>query len=287
MVILRLFAIVFMFSFVKEIQKNDLRGCVMASFDVTSLFTNIPLKFTTNLTIKSLFHDGCTQFQGISQTQMKKTAKVNLPKRYFPIQWQVLQTNWWRGNGFPHCSSACRRKGGFTQNPVTTYEPAYGQRQSSHRLRWPYPAEFSRFRTAYGLLKIGLSKPDCRGCRWWCSCCIWILCKATLIMNYVINQALTNINVQNKLIVLCRCVDDIFVAFNDMSALNIFFNALNNVHNNITFTKELECGDSLPYLDVLTETVRLEYKQQRMENVLILASTRIGQDSFLTNTKWI
>ena len=37
------------FIFVKEIQNNDLRGCVMASFDVKSLFTNIPLKFTTNL----------------------------------------------------------------------------------------------------------------------------------------------------------------------------------------------------------------------------------------------
>ena len=50
------------FSFVKEIQKNDLRGCVMASFDVKSLFTNIPWKFTTNLIVKSLFHDGYTQF---------------------------------------------------------------------------------------------------------------------------------------------------------------------------------------------------------------------------------
>jgi len=57
-------------------------------------------------------------------------------------------------------------KGGFTQNPVTAYEPAYGQRQSSHMLHWPFPAEFSRFRTAYGLLKIGLNKPDCRGCRY-------------------------------------------------------------------------------------------------------------------------
>jgi len=46
--------------------------CLMASFDVKSLFTNIPLKFTTNLIVKSLFHDDCTQFQGISQTQMKK-----------------------------------------------------------------------------------------------------------------------------------------------------------------------------------------------------------------------
>ena len=39
--------------------------------------------------------------------------------------------------------------GGLTQNPVTSYKPAYGQRQSSHMLRWPYPTEFSRFRTAY------------------------------------------------------------------------------------------------------------------------------------------
>jgi len=54
------------FSFGKEIQNNDLRGCAIASFDVKSLFTIIPLKFTTNLIVKSLFHDRCTQFQGIS-----------------------------------------------------------------------------------------------------------------------------------------------------------------------------------------------------------------------------
>jgi len=58
-----------------------------------------------------------------------------------------------------------QRKSGFTQNPVTAYEPNYRQQQCSHMFRWPYPAEFSRFRTAYGLLKISLSKPDCRGCR--------------------------------------------------------------------------------------------------------------------------
>jgi len=45
-------------------------------------------------------------------------------------------------------------KGGFTWNPVTAYDPVYGQRQSSLRLRWPCPGEFSRFRPASGLLKI-------------------------------------------------------------------------------------------------------------------------------------
>jgi len=53
----------------------------------------------------------------------------------------------------------------------------------------------------------------------------------------VIDQALTNVNVRNKPNVLWRCVDDIFVAFNDKSTLNIFFTALNNVYSSITFTK--------------------------------------------------
>jgi len=58
----------------------------------------------------------------------------------------------------------------FTQISV----PAYGQRQSSHKLRWSYPGEFSRFHPASDLLKIVLSKPDCRR---WCSCCIWEDCR--------------------------------------------------------------------------------------------------------------
>jgi len=72
-------------------------------------------------------------------------------------------------------------------------------------------------------------------------------------MNHVIDQALTKINVQNYPIVLWRCVEDVFVAFNNMSGLEIFFNTLNSVHNNINFIKELECGDSLASLDVLIE----------------------------------
>jgi len=74
-----------------------------------------------------------------------------------------------------------------------------------------------------------------------------------VIKNYVVDQALTKMNVQNTSIVLWRYVDDILVAFNDMSVLNIFLDSLDNVHNNITFTKELKCGDSLAYLDVLIE----------------------------------
>ena len=107
---------------------------------------------------------------------------MDLPKHHFPIQWQILQTNWRCSNGFAHCSSACRHNNG----------------------------------------------PRCRS-----SC----------HKNYV----------QNKPIVLWRYVGDTFVAFNDMSVLDIFFITLNSAHNNVTFTKELECGDSLAFLDVLIE----------------------------------
>ena len=106
-------------------------------------------------------------------------------------------------------------------------------------------------------------------------------------MNHVIDQALTKINVQNKPIVLWRYVDDIFLTFNDMSALDIFFNTLNSVHNNITFTKELECGDSLAFLDVLVEKTQSGIQTTTYRKLLILASTRIGQVSFHTTKKEI
>jgi len=101
---------------------------------------------------------------------------------------------------------------------------------------------------------------------------------ADVIMNHVIDQALTKINVQNKPIVLWRYLDDIFVAFNDMSALDIFFNTLNSVHNNITFTKELECGDSLAFLDVL-----IEKTQSGIQTTTYRKPTHSGLDTHWTN----
>jgi len=48
---------------------------------------------------------------------------------------------------------------------------------------------------------------------------------ASVTMNLVADQTLAKLNVQSKPIVLWRYVDDIFVAFNDISALDIFLNA--------------------------------------------------------------
>ena len=58
----------------------------------------------------------------------------------------------------------------------------------------------------------------------------------SVIIN-VIDQALTNSNVQNKPNALWHYVDDVIVAFNDKSELNVFFKALNNVYNNSILPK--------------------------------------------------
>jgi len=47
-------------------------------------------------------------------------------------------------------------KGGFTQNPVAAYEPAYGQRQSSHMQQ----EHHQRQPRQSGVLKTILSKPE-------------------------------------------------------------------------------------------------------------------------------
>ena len=47
-------------------------------------------------------------------------------------------------------------KGGFTQNPVTAYDLAYGQRQSSHMQQ----EHHHRQHRQSGLLKTILSKPE-------------------------------------------------------------------------------------------------------------------------------
>ena len=72
-----------------------------------------------------------------------------------------------------YCSYPCLRQ--LHADSGYGHNTAYGQRQSSHKLCWPYPGEFCRFRPASGLLEIALSKsePDCCGCQLWYSCCMW------------------------------------------------------------------------------------------------------------------
>jgi len=48
-------------------------------------------------------------------------------------------------------------------------------------------------------------------------------------------------------------VHDVFVAFSDVTELDVFIDAINSAHKNITVTRELECSNPHAYLHVLTE----------------------------------
>ena len=59
------------FSFVKEISELSVNDCVMASFDVKSLFTNIPLDETVDICINSLFENEEDKILNFSKKEMK------------------------------------------------------------------------------------------------------------------------------------------------------------------------------------------------------------------------
>ena len=50
---------------VKDISNLSASDKIMASLDVTSLFTNVPVNFTTDLVLKSVFSNNITEFHGL------------------------------------------------------------------------------------------------------------------------------------------------------------------------------------------------------------------------------
>ena len=59
------------FSFVKEISEINFNDCVMASFDIKSLFTNIPLNETIEICLNRLFENDEEKILNFTKTQMK------------------------------------------------------------------------------------------------------------------------------------------------------------------------------------------------------------------------
>ena len=57
------------FSFAKDITEQDTM-CFMSSFDIDSLFTNIPLDETINICCDTLFNS-CTKVEGLTKSQLR------------------------------------------------------------------------------------------------------------------------------------------------------------------------------------------------------------------------
>jgi len=49
----------------------------MVSFDVKSLFTNIPTTFTTNRILDSIFTDNSSNWNGLNRNRLKKLPVLN------------------------------------------------------------------------------------------------------------------------------------------------------------------------------------------------------------------
>ena len=72
------------FSFVKEVQEVSVSDCFMVSYDVCSLFTNIPLKETIDLAVDIIFDNN--QSMNITKPQLKKLFVFCYMANSFSIQ---------------------------------------------------------------------------------------------------------------------------------------------------------------------------------------------------------
>ena len=62
------------FEFLQRISNLSASGKIMASLDVKSLFTNLPVNFTIDLVLKSVFSNNVTEVYNLSKLQLKKSV---------------------------------------------------------------------------------------------------------------------------------------------------------------------------------------------------------------------
>ena len=75
------------FSFIKLISKiSQLNQKCLVSFDVKSLFTNIPVNFTINLIIDQLFPDSSSRVHGMNKQQFRKLLNWNCNHSTFNLK---------------------------------------------------------------------------------------------------------------------------------------------------------------------------------------------------------
>ena len=75
------------FSFVNEIKEIDLSGCFVVSYDVTSLFTNIPLNETIDIAIDTILND--RPDLNISKSELFKLLTFATSKTHFLFNHEI------------------------------------------------------------------------------------------------------------------------------------------------------------------------------------------------------
>ena len=74
------------FDFVNKISNINKTKYYMISFDVESLFTNIPLKETIEIVIKRLYKDGKELYMGLSKVQFRKLLQTATMESHFQFR---------------------------------------------------------------------------------------------------------------------------------------------------------------------------------------------------------
>jgi len=168
------------FDFVKELQSVPADSTFLCSFDVSSLFTNIPLKETIDIATNYLFQNN-DKVQGLSRSQFKKLLEI-----------ATCETNFiFNGNIYDQIDGVAM---GSPLAPIL----------------------------------------------------------ANIFMRWFEEKALDSYN-GIKPTYYRRYVDDTFLIFHDQSHVLPFFQFMNKLHPNITFTKDEESSMShafFPFLDI-------------------------------------
>ena len=60
------------FHFLTKLSSQNIKNHTIVSFDVKSLFTNIPTSFTTQLVLDNIFKNDCKKWNGLSRNRLKK-----------------------------------------------------------------------------------------------------------------------------------------------------------------------------------------------------------------------
>ena len=71
----------------------------MYSFDVVTLFTNIPLQFTIQLILDTIFKDNIETFNDLNKEILKTFTQLGNIKHNFTILREILQANGWVAMG--------------------------------------------------------------------------------------------------------------------------------------------------------------------------------------------
>ena len=168
-------------AFVSDLNEVNINAheLYMTSFDVESLYTNVPFVETIDIIVNKIFINSDTTFIGLTKILFRKLSEMATTNCFFLFDKKLYKQCNGLGMGLP-------------QSPVF----------------------------------------------------------ANIFMSHYEEQWLSNCPSNFKPVFYRRYVDDTFVLFTDNSHAAQFLNYINRQHDNINFTMETECNNSLSFLDV-------------------------------------